>query len=507
MSQKNSRFIFLIALILTQLPFLLGFLLQDGQHTYTGLLLNPSDGFSYLAKMQIGLRGEWVFHLPYTAQEGQGAFIFLFYIFLGHIAQIFHLQPILVFHIARFVAVVIFLLGLEKYLRAIKVEWLRVVYPSLLFVILFGSGLGWVAGLLGLFTMDFWVAEAYPFLSMIAYPHFPLGIGILLFFLARMQSATDQVRWYDPLSGVLLSIVLPFGVVVGVTVIGFYTVFQLIQKRSIKWRLPLSFLFPAGIVLVYQYVAIISDPLLSQWNAQNQTPTPSLWIVLLSFAPLILFALIGLVYWAFKNCEPDLTLTAAWFISGIGLAYIPFALQRRFLLGWFIPVTIFAIIGLGKLVKFDLSKFRLLAWIIFPLSMLTNLFLLLGAWQAFIQNQPPLYLNQSQKAILEWMEQEFCPIRPVILATEEMGIIIPAYTDCRVVYGHPFETVRAEEVQKNIERIYDGDMNAEEINQFIDSFQVDYLIWERDNRNHVSRMIQLLPIVYQNDQFILYQTR
>jgi hypothetical protein len=322
-----------------------------------------------------------------------------------------------------------------------------------------------------------------------------------------MQTESAQSHWYDPLLGVLLSIVLPFGVVVGVMVSVFYNVFLLIQKRIVKWRLSLFFLFPAGIVLLYQYIAIINDPLLSQWNAQNQTPTPSFWIVFLSFAPLILFALIGLVNWAFKNCDPDLTLTAVWFVSGIGLAYFPYALQRRFLLGWFIPVAIFAIIGLGRLVKFDQSKFRLLAWAIFPFSILTNVFLLLGAWQAFIQNQPPLYLNQNQKAILVWMQQEICPSRPVILAPIEMGVVIPAYTDCRVVYGHPFETVRAEEVQKNIERIYEGDVNAEEINQFINSYQVDYIIWERDHRTLVSGMNQPLPIVYQNDQFILYQTR
>ncbi len=62
------------------LPFLAGQILAGNGHVFGGFLLNPLDGNSYLAKMRLGLEGEWRFRLPYTAEPGEGAYLFLFYI-------------------------------------------------------------------------------------------------------------------------------------------------------------------------------------------------------------------------------------------------------------------------------------------------------------------------------------------------------------------------------------------------------------------------------------------
>jgi len=507
MSQKTSRVIVLLGLILSLLPFLAGLLFQDEHHIYSGLLLNPSDGYSYLAKMQIGVRGEWIFHLPYTPQEGPGAYLFLFYILLGHIARILNLQPIFVFHLARMIAAAVFICGLNAFLRSIQVKWLETTHNYLFAVILFGSGLGWLAGLLGVFTMDFWVAEAYPFLTLIANPHFPLGSGLLLLFLSRYQQEGGRVHWYDPFLGAALGIILPFGVVVGVTVSVIYNLLLLIQRQTIQWKLPLVYFLPSGIVLIYQYAAILSDPLLAEWNNQNQTPTPSLPMVLISFAPLILLALIELIFWVFKDRDSNLNLTVAWFISGIGLAYFPFALQRRFLLGWLIPVGILAIIGLGKVVNYQMPKFRKWFWFILPVSVLTNLFLLLGAWQAFVQNQSPLYLTQSEHIALKWMQQEICDKRSVILAPENFGLLIPAHTNCRVVYGHPFETIHAEETLRWLDLFYNKRIEDDLLDQFFEQYPVDYIVWTKSLDAPPAGWSQKLSLVYENEQILIYQVR
>lgn len=506
MSPKTSRFMIFAAVILSGVPFLVGFLLQDENFIYSGFLLNPIDGFSYLAKMQIGLRGEWLFHLPYTAQEGQGGFLFLFYILLGHIARVFSLQPILVFHLARFAAVVVMCLGIEAYLRSLQVRWLQITFSYLLVMVLFGSGLGWAAGLFGVFTMDFWVAEAYPYLSMIANPHFPLGIGLLLWFFSKVQK-NRPAQWFDPLLGVVLAIVLPFAVVVATTVCAVYYFLRLIQRQKIQWKLPMVYLFPAGIALIYQYFAILSDPLLKEWNAQNQTPTPSLIILLISFAPLILFALIGLATWGLRERDANLNLTAAWLIGGMGLAYFPFALQRRFLLGWLIPVAIFALVGLGKIANLQISRFRKWFWLILPLSLVTNLFLLLGALQAFVQHQSPLYLSRNDQTTLEWMQREVCSQKAIALSTAEFGLLIPAYTDCRVIYGHPFETVNANTLKDWLERFYNGRLGREEFNLFVEQNHVDYILWPRNNATQFPEWMKALSIVYQNDSFSILEAR
>ncbi len=46
-------------------------------------LFGSDDGYSYLAKMRLGLRGDWLFTLRYTAEPHSGALLFLPYIALG----------------------------------------------------------------------------------------------------------------------------------------------------------------------------------------------------------------------------------------------------------------------------------------------------------------------------------------------------------------------------------------------------------------------------------------
>jgi hypothetical protein len=64
-----------VLLAVTCLPYALAYGVR-GDWVFGGFLINPIDGNSYFAKMREGLRGDWLFTLPYTAEPGPGAFIF-----------------------------------------------------------------------------------------------------------------------------------------------------------------------------------------------------------------------------------------------------------------------------------------------------------------------------------------------------------------------------------------------------------------------------------------------
>ena len=67
-------------ILLISLPFVYAFQSGNAESIFGGFLINPIDGHSYLAKMQQGYQGEWRFVLPFTAEPGQGAYLFLFYL-------------------------------------------------------------------------------------------------------------------------------------------------------------------------------------------------------------------------------------------------------------------------------------------------------------------------------------------------------------------------------------------------------------------------------------------
>ena len=179
MSGKLTLSVLLLALLLMiTIPYLAGFQASGADVQFGGFLINPVDGNSYLAKMQLGYQGDWKFTLPYTEDPGGGAYLFLFYIILGHLARLIGLNLIYVFHGAR-------LLG-ALWLTLMIYRCLRTTFQTNKFFLgsftlaIFGSGLGWLAVMAGLFTSDFWVAEAYPFLSMYTNPHFSWGLGLMI---------------------------------------------------------------------------------------------------------------------------------------------------------------------------------------------------------------------------------------------------------------------------------------------------------------------------------------
>lgn len=115
--------VILIVLICISLPYLAAGASGGSNFSFSGFLVNPLDGNSYLAKMYQGWEGSWRFVLPYTSNAGKGAYLFLYYIFLGHIARWTNLNLLWIYHFARVFNALIFLIILRIFLlRTIKFE-------------------------------------------------------------------------------------------------------------------------------------------------------------------------------------------------------------------------------------------------------------------------------------------------------------------------------------------------------------------------------------------------
>ncbi len=121
MSRNESRWALLWAVVvvgLTCLPYVAAWWLAPDGTQYTGLLVNPLDGETYFAKMQQGARGDWLFHLPFTPEPHQGAFVNTFYLVLGHLSALLRLPVPLVYHLARAIAGLFLLLVAYRFIAA-----------------------------------------------------------------------------------------------------------------------------------------------------------------------------------------------------------------------------------------------------------------------------------------------------------------------------------------------------------------------------------------------------
>ncbi len=506
------RFILLAVLfsILVLGPYSLASQFHPGEAVFQGFLINPIDGNSYLAKMYQGWRGSWQFRLPYTTEPGEGAYLFLYYIFLGHLARWTGLSLILVYHLARWLGSIFMLWSLMRFYTSLGFKGNLLAAALVLSAV--GAGMGWLVFFSGNFTADFWVAEAYPFLSAYTNPHFPLALGLILCLLSGFSGQSFQKRssWNLTLLGLavatlLLAIISPFGVVIVLVVSGVRLVWRLLVEMlkypgRIKPRLQPLRIFFAGEhkidlqifslvlafglpVLVYDWLIAKAHPVLAIWNAQNLTPSPPVWDVLLSFSPVIVLALVGLFARRREFSETPDTLVS-WLVISLFLMYLPWELQRRFMIGLYVPAAGLALIGLQNLAQRYQISFKFLYVVLLLFSIPSPLIVILAGQYGVQTQDASLFLSAGEAECLAWIEANTSP-DALVLAAPDMSLFIPAVTGRRVLYGHPFETAQAEQERTMVKKLLqqsDEFEQAETARIYLQQRGVDYLFWgERES--------------------------
>ena len=493
----SSLIVFILLLIL---PYLWAWFMGGQDYVFGGFLLNPMDGNSYLAKMYEGWRGDWAFTLPFTAQQGSGTLIFMGYLFLGKLARLTGISLILVFHAARIIGAVCLFFELRYFIHLLLPNAENLGRLAFILV-LFGSGLGWIAVLFGVITSDLWVAEAYPFLSSFSNPHFTFGMVLLIrIFRGFISPAEKHRRISAAFFGALLSIVMPFGMVILATIGGVWWLVTWKKLHLNEWRVVFSACIPGGLLLIYQFAAVQMDPILSQWNAQNLTLSPSLPDFLISFSPALLFTLWGSWRWIRQKSASSLglILILSWAAAGLGLVYFPFTLQRRFLFALFIPFVILAAEGLETLrVKNDLARRQVWNGMLI-ISFMTNAVVVSLAIFGILSHHPTLFLSRDEAAGLDYI-QKSTPDNAIILCAPEMGTFVPAWTGRRVIYGHEYETIDAQKNQELVKSIYSGSIQSNEVLEILKDKNVQYIFWGPREKNLGVAIPNLhLKPVYQN---------
>jgi hypothetical protein len=500
--KENKRFFGagLLVIFLISVPYLIAVFSITPEMEFGGFLLNPIDGYSYLAKMQQGYSGTWRFVLPYTSEPGEGAYLFLFYLGLGHLSRILGISNLILFHLFRILGSVALLLAL--YLLIIRLFDDRQSRLIGFVLATMGSGLGWLGILAGYFSSDFWVAEAYPFLSMYTNPHFPLGLAILIFFMIL----DNKNIFLAFVLGTALAIIQPFAVVIAILVKTGSILLELFQQKELifqklikspaLWNL-LGFGISGGLLLVYQYLSILADPVLANWNDQNLTPSPALVDFLLSFSPVLPLAIFGMrKAWR----KPSGRMLIIWCGISMLLLLTPWNLQRRFLTGLYVPLAVLSIFGLKGIINNSRFNFKSTAVILLILVLPTNLIVILSGMQAISVKDPAVYLSRGQIEMLDWINQE-TKRSDLILADADDSLLIPAFTGRRVVYGHPFETVNAKVEQAFQRDVFEMNNHFSELADQIRSRQINYLIidGEQSGGNFNSQEItEEFPLIFQS---------
>ena len=515
-------------LLLSCVPYAIATLLAPEGWQFAGILVNPYDGHSYLAKMRQGLEGNWLLHLTCTPEPHDGAFIYIFYLALGHLAALTHLPLILIFHLARLVA------GFTLLLTAFRFVALVTPHPHeqrLAFVLLFSaSGLGWLGAIFNAFPIDLWVPEAFVPYSLYTNPHFPLAMALMLAILQLVvwpQNSGVKKCTGDRcvprallagLAALALALVLPFALLTVWAILAVYLTWLYVTRRRLPWlqiwpTLGVG-LFSAPIIF-YDYWVATTNPIIAGWTAQNVTPAPTMLNLVLGYGVVGLLAIVGawiIAHQDRQNSKLDgERLVLLWTITTVVLVYLPFFdLQRRLIIGLHIPLCILAAIGLTRWLAsspLKLNYRRLVTNVVITTGALGTFFVwgipligLLLQPPAKLQTTALFFLLREEVVVFSWLRENTTQDN-IILASPRLGMFVPDQTSARAFYGHPFETIEAEAKKAMLEKFYRGEIESV-------SPPVDFIIYgPSEQALGQPRNLTEYPVVFSTKNVVVYKAK
>ena len=506
---KTELVLAALTLLAASVPYLVGVWQTPPGHVFTGFTYNMDDCAVYLAWMRQAARGEFFQRNPFTTDPETPVLFNAFFLLLGNLARVTHAPLIAVYHAARVGFGGLFLLSVFWLIReAITDVRARTVAFAL---VCFASGFGWMLG--GYDPgraynqpVDLWQPEAIAFLSLYYTPLFAAALACVACFAASVIRAEKTNRLRDVLPACLMGFLLgnfhSYDIIPLFLAWGTYRVFSdlLTQKLSGPgW----ARLLLAGIctlpTVAYQLYAVQADPVFRARALVSQTLSPPVYWILLGFGlPLVLAVcapLLPRVRAAFMD-KSALQFLCVWAIVGIVSAYLPFAFQRKLIMGAFVPLCVLGGAALAQITGRLSGSFPRLAvfFAVFVAALSNGLWIMqdvsrLGANVGSTARRP--YLTRDEWNTLQWLHNNTKASDAVLVGPDaasqkrfpffaleaHLAPYVPAFAGNRVYNGHWSETPNYPEKQKNAVRFFSAAAADEARRDFLTQNNIRYVLY------------------------------
>ena len=519
-----------VVMVITTLPYLLGFWRQGKDWYFTGFVFGVEDGNSYIAKMLSGSEGAWLFRTPYTAFPQSGFLAFLPYIILGKLTAPpgEHEQLVVLFHLFQWAAGTACILATYDFVAIfIEDKRLRRLGTAVASI---GGGLGWLSilGLQSLWAyrlpLEFYSPESFGFLDLYGLPHLALGRAFLLWglviFLKHFQDKSKHYRVILT-CGILwlvLGLMQPVTVIIAWAILAAFLIVLAIvfywrkkhrnQADWSTWKQGILRLVGIGLIsspiVIYTSIKFLTDPFLIQWARQNIILSPPISDYLLAYGLMIPFLVFGLRR-LIKDRPVIVYLLIGWSIIFPILAYIPYSLQRRLPEGIWVAITILAIACFTGGISPSLKKLAM----IFSLSFISTFILLVGGSLAVLKPSEPIFRTAAEIKAFDFLSEKVTPGQ-VVLAAYDTSNALPAWVPGRTLIGHGPESIHLAEIRPEVESFYQSSTSDQERLNLIQQYHINYIFdgpaeqaigsWSPDT-------FASLALIYQEGNWKIYKVK
>lgn len=516
MDKDEIKFVVIVsilALSLSALPFLYGYLVTPPGKEFTWITSHPNrvDINIYLSWIRQVANGGILIEEMYTPEPVPKLYFNPLFLFMGWMAFLSGLGAPITFHLSRLLFGFLLFLVIYKFVSYFVLN--RTQRKIAFLLIAFSSGLGFTYPRIA--STDIWMPESITFWSIYENPMFIISILLLLSaFLCFFKSLGSRGFRYPILSGLfvlLLGFIHPYELVTFFAVVSFYILYQF-RRGAIKLKvitktigIILLFLVPS---IIYNYHLFFSNSALSYWGTQNvlRSPLPQLYI--LGFGFVFLFATLG-AYNAFKERDRRYTFPILWILLTFLLVYSPLNFQRRLIMGIHIPLCIMASVFLYKILFLGSKRAynpKILLAVIITISSLTNVYILSMDISAFSRGVFPCYLEKDSVDAFAWLNWNSSP-SSVVLSSYEIGNFIPAYSRNKVYIGHWAQTKEFNEKGRLTLSFFNSSVSEDWRNRFLMENHINYVFYGPFERGigNASLFSANLREVYKNPSVTIYE--
>jgi hypothetical protein len=496
-----------VVLTMTALPYLVGSGFAGNGRLFMGIAYDVPDTAQYFAWMRaFAHSNSLLIANPLTSEPNHAVFFNLLWFSLGHLGQLLHAQPAVIYQGFRWLAGGGFLAALWVICgQFCAPEWERRLAWLLATL---GGGFGWLWVILKytlhhqIPPLDIYIAEPNTLFALIGFPHLlfasSLLIGIFLLALRGYERSSWVAYSGAAALGLLLGVTHAYDLLIVYTVLCVFVVAVMVKRRAIPWRLV------AGVAIIG---AVSSPPafyftyltqrdatwrgVLAQYgNGEIWTPSPPHLLILLG--PVFLVALIAVLVPAGRRAlwhgpERDLLVTI-WFLASFVLVYLPTSYQIKMLNGWQIPAAILAARGLVRLLpplapqaggairrvdgRWPLAVIAGLGLV--ALALPTNLYLVAWRGDELHRAAPPYSLTTNDVEALRWLDTN-ARDGDVVLASLTVGQYVPGMSDARPVLAHWAQTLNYYEKDEAVRRFYAAGTTEDERLTLLRTWNVLYV--------------------------------
>jgi hypothetical protein len=476
----------LVLAVTTAIPYLYAYAVQPSGHVFVGFFYLWDDATTYLAKMREGWEGSWAWQNRYTTESSSTAYLFMFWILLGHFAAVTGLPLIVVFHLARVAGAIALMAGAWYFITHFVEE--AAPRRFALFFVAFGLGLGLVIWALGhpvwfgspTEGLDLRMPELSAFYSVLALPHFAwsavfaaFGVALTLKAIQRESLALGALAGLAWLGQASIHPQMP--ILIGGAVAA---ALVLRPARLRGWMAAgVAFAIPAPYIL-YSYLAFVGNPQVERWTFHSKNAVaPDAISLLFALVPQLLLAAIGLPGALRRRTREDLFLVA-WIVLLAAILWLPNPagdLRRRFFDAIYLPLAVLGARGMYETILPRMRSVRarrLIPFSYVAFATIGSLFLVLAPLA--VAAQPQYTISTAEYDGLAWLGNE--PAGRV-LCMPGVGLYVPAYSSDTVYVGHYDETFDYVNKTRTAFNVLTG---KSDIGQFITDNQIRYVVWTID---------------------------